>query len=133
MFMQVDPSSSVPVYAQIVDQVKNAVASGLLIAGDKLPSIRALGKELRVNPNTIIRAYKELEGEGVIISKRGQGNFVTERESSLTEEVKCEMISKTIDRLLTEAYHLQLSDDKVLELIKLKMLRLSKETEGKEK
>jgi len=122
--MEVDPSSSVPVYAQIVRQVKNAVASGLLVAEDKLPSIRALAKELRVNPNTIIRAYKELEIQGIVISKRGQGNFVTSQNRCLTEEVKCEMITNNIDRLITEAYHLQLDDEKVIELIRARMIEV---------
>lgn len=131
MFMEVDPSSSVPVYAQIVEQIRHAVASGLLVESDKLPSIRVLAKELRVNPNTIIRAYKELETEGIVISKRGQGNFVTSHGSQLTEEVKCEMITKNIDRLLTEAYHLQLDDKKVIELIKNRMTELKSESKRK--
>ena len=81
-----------------------------------------------MNPNTIIRAYKELEVEGIVVSKRGQGNFVTEQGSKLTEEVKYQMISKTIDKLLTEAYHLQLSHDTLLELVKQ---RIDKLAEGK--
>lgn len=129
--MQVDPSSTIPVYAQIVEQIKNAVASGLITEGDRLPSIRTLGKELRVNPNTIIRAYKELEIEGIVESKRGQGNFVTSHRSNLTEEVKCEMITKNIDRLLTEAYHLQLDNEKVLELIRSRMDAIESDNERK--
>ena len=132
MFMEVDPSSSVPVYAQIVEQVKHGVASGLLIEGDKLPSIRALGKELRVNPNTIIRAYRELEVEGIVISKRGQGSYVTCSGSTLTDEGKCEMLVKNVDKMLIEAYHLQLDNEKVLELVKKRMNELKQIKKNKE-
>ena len=121
MFMEIDSSSSTPVYVQILEQVKHAVASGLLIEGDKLPSIRALARELRVNPNTIIRAYRELEVEGVVISKRGQGSFVTKLQNTLTDEGKCEMLVKIVDKMLIEAYHLQLKEDKVLNLVKERM------------
>jgi len=121
MFFRVDPSSAVPVYSQIMDQVKHAVASGLLELGNRLPSIRELAKELRVNPNTIIRAYRELETEGIIESKRGQGSFVTSGGTALTVEGRKEILTKLVDQLIVEAFHLQLDNKQVLELIRERM------------
>jgi GntR family transcriptional regulator len=78
MDLKIDPHSHVPIYLQIVQGVRSAIASGVLRAGDGLPSLRALGVELIVNPNTVQRAYDELEREGLVASRRGVGMFVAE-------------------------------------------------------
>ncbi len=129
MFFRVDPSSAVPVYAQIAEQVKHAIASGLLEQGARLPSIRELAKELRVNPNTIIRSYRELENDGIIESRRGQGSFVTDSGKALTVEGRTEILAKLVDQLLVEAYHLKLSDDQVMELVRQRMTERSRKGE----
>ena len=131
MFLRVDPSSAVPVYVQIVDQVKHAVASGLLEEGDRLPSIRELARELRINPNTVIRAYRELEAEKVIVSRRGQGSFVSRTAQVLTERSRKKMLAAKIDALLVEAYHLRLTDDQVLDIVRERILA-RKNDAGKE-
>ena len=74
---QVDPRSATPIYDQVATQVKHAVAAGTLKRGEALPSVRQLAVMLRVNPNTVARAYRELESEGVVESRRGQGTFVS--------------------------------------------------------
>jgi GntR family transcriptional regulator len=72
-----DPNSGVPIYRQVKDQVRFGLASGLLFPGDQLPTVRALAVQLSVNPNTIIKAYSELEHEGVLTSEQGSGTFVS--------------------------------------------------------
>lgn len=132
MFFQVDPSAAVPVYSQIMNQIKHSISSGLLRSGDRLPSIRELAKELRVNPNTVVRAYRELEREGIVESRRGQGSFVraTQRVTSL--EARCELLAPTVDRLLVEAYHLGLDDETLLELLRKRMADRNAVSQGKE-
>jgi GntR family transcriptional regulator len=73
---RLDPQSGVPIYRQIKDQVRFGIASGLLFPGDQLPTVRALAVALSVNPNTVIKAYSELEHEGVVSSEQGSGTFV---------------------------------------------------------
>ena len=74
---RLDPRSGVPIYRQIQDQVRFGVASGLLSAGEQLPTVRALAVELSVNPNTVIKAYSELEREGLLTTEQGSGTFVS--------------------------------------------------------
>lgn len=78
MNLTIDPNSHVPIYLQIVEGFRSALASGVIQTGDALPSLRTLGLELLVNPNTVQRAYDELEREGLIYSRRGVGMFVAE-------------------------------------------------------
>ena len=77
--MQIDPGSHVPIYLQIADAVRSAVASAVYRPGEALPSLRAMAIELQVNPNTVQRAYDELEREGLVYSQRGKGLFVAEQ------------------------------------------------------
>src|SRR5207248_6255627 len=74
---KLDPRSGVPVYRQIQDQIRYGIASGLLNAAEQLPTVRALAVELAVNPNTVIKAYSELEHEGIVASEQGSGTFVS--------------------------------------------------------
>lgn len=75
---EIDPSSSVPIYIQIIDQIRIAVVEGRLAAGDPLPSIRRLATKLEVSPNTVVQAYRELEREGISYVERGQGTFIAD-------------------------------------------------------
>jgi GntR family transcriptional regulator len=79
--IKIDPGSHVPIYLQIVEGVRAAIASGALRPGEPLPSLRSLGIELRVNPNTVQRAFDELEREGIVYPRRGVGMYVAERPS----------------------------------------------------
>ncbi len=81
--MIIDPKSNNPIYRQIVEQVHDAIDAGVYRAGEALPSLRALAVEIRVNPNTVQRAYEELEREGVIEARRGLGVFVIDRQSKV--------------------------------------------------
>src|SRR5213082_917225 len=97
MLMQINFKSGKPVYLQIVDQIKAAAASGTLRSGEPLPSIRPLAEELRVNRNTIAKAYTELESQGVIETIPGKGCFLKENNSPFNKQAKQELLVKAID------------------------------------
>lgn len=116
MWFHVDPSSGVPIYLQIVNQVKRATASGLFKEGDQMPSVRELAMELTVNPNTIAKAYQELERDGIIKTVRGIGTFVAASEVKILPEERVKTLLGAIDRVLIEAHHLGFSGDEVKKL-----------------
>lgn len=116
MRFYLSPSSGVPIYKQIAKQVKQAASGGLLTEGDRLPSVRELAEKLTINPNTVIKAYQELERKGIIKIVHGVGTFVTGGISPATEEEKERAIKGYINQLFTEAYHLGLSREKLKEL-----------------
>ena len=113
MRFEVEAASAVPMYAQIVAQVKQAVAAGVLRAGDGLPSLRELAGTLRVNPLTVARAYRELEAAGIVTTEHGRGTFVSAQAAALGEAARGELLAGAVDRLLVEAYHLGASPDAV--------------------
>lgn len=128
MWFHIDPSSGTPIYRQIFDQVRQAVAGGTMRPGDRLPSVRDLAVELAVNPNTIAKAYQELEREGVIETPRGRGSFIATPDQRLTPEQRRERLLVAIDRLIAEAYHLDVSDDDVRELIARRLAERRRES-----
>lgn len=107
MWFHIDPSSGVPIYIQLIEQVKKATASGLLSKGEQLPSVRDMAVELTVNPNTIAKAYQELEREGIIETLRGRGTFVAQKITRLDDRDKKQVLHGSIQKLLIEAHHLQ--------------------------
>ncbi|MBL8984387.1 MAG: GntR family transcriptional regulator [Gemmatimonadetes bacterium] len=88
MFDAIDPRSPVPIYAQIATQVRLAVAAGEMRGGDPLPSVRALAADLRVNPATVVQAYRELAAEGVVEMKQGAGSFIAALETGQRQRVR---------------------------------------------
>jgi GntR family transcriptional regulator len=114
MEFQCDPTSRVPIYRQLMDQVRQAVARGRLRSGTRLPSVRQLSRELVVNPNTVARAYTELEREGVLNTRQGLGVFVAEPQDDLSSAARRERFAAALDRFLTEAVHLGLSGEEVV-------------------
>jgi GntR family transcriptional regulator len=117
MLFLISFKSGTPIYLQIVEQVKAAAASGALRAGEALPSIRPLAEELRVNRNTVAKAYSELEGLGVIETLPGRGCFLKENHSALRKGVRRELLTVEIDRAIVQAHHLQVPREEFLELI----------------
>ena len=107
MLFQLNFKSGKPVYLQVVDQVKAAVASGAARAGDPLPSIRPLAEELRINRNTIAKAYAQLESLGVIETIAGKGCFVRKNGSPYRKDVRLKLVAEEIDQAVTQAHHLQ--------------------------
>src|SRR5512141_3343717 len=106
MHFELNFKAGKPVYLQVVDQVKAAVASGAARAGEALPSIRPLAEELRVNRNTIAKAYTELESQGVIETIPGKGCFIKENNSPLRKEVRRKLLAREIDAVVVQAHHL---------------------------
>jgi GntR family transcriptional regulator len=100
----------------VVDQVKAAAASGAIQAGEQLPSIRPLAEQLRVNRNTIAKAYAELESQGVIETITGKGCFVKANNSPLRKEVRINLIAEEIDAAAIQAHHLRISRSEFLQL-----------------
>src|SRR5215470_16870361 len=124
MIIQINYKSGKPVYLQIVDQVKAAAASGALKPGEALPCIRPLAEELRVNRNTIAKAYSELESMGVIETLPGKGCFLKQNNSPFRKEVRRKMLIEEIDQAIVQAHHLQVSRDEFLEIIHERMALL---------
>ena len=116
MMLQVNFKSGKPVYLQVVDQIKSAAASGALQAGESLPSIRPLAEELRVNRNTIAKAYTELESQGVIETLPGKGCFLKENHSPFTKSARDKILTKEIDEAVVAAHHLQVDRTAFLRL-----------------
>jgi GntR family transcriptional regulator len=129
LWFHVDAGSGVPIYMQILNQVRRATASGLLKPGDQMPSVRELAMELTVNPNTIAKAYQELERDGVIKTVRGIGTFVAEKEVKIVLEERVKVLLTAIDKVLIEAHHLGFSEDEVRHFIDDRM----KEWKGRKK
>jgi len=117
MVFQINFKSGKPVYLQLVDQVKAAAASGVMQAGEPLPSIRPLAEELRVNRNTIAKAYSELESLGVIETLPGKGCFLRENHSPLRKEVRRKLLTEEIDQAIVQAHHLKVPRAEFLELV----------------
>lgn len=121
MILQINFKSGMPIYLQVVDQIKAAAASGALRPGEMLPSIRPLAEELRVNRNTIAKAYSELESLGVIETLPGRGCFLKENHSGLRKEVRRKLLIAEIDQTIVQAHHLQVARDEFLELLHERM------------
>ena len=119
MDITISLTDGVPIYRQIVNQVKYLVASGLLLPGEELPPIRTLALQLKVTPNTIVKAYGELEVSGVIHKRRGSGTFVSEgRPQQVTLRERRRVIEQRIDGLLAEAHQLNFDADDIVRMVR---------------
>ena len=132
MLFQIDFKSGKPVYLQLLDQVRYAAASGKLRSGEPLPSIRPLAEELRVNRNTIAKAYAELEGQGVIETVPGKGCFLKENNSPFTKPVRQKLLLTEIDEAVVTAHHLQVDRESFLELVRERLDYFEKKAAGRE-
>jgi GntR family transcriptional regulator len=124
LLFKINFNSGMPVYLQLVDQVKAAAASGALQPGEALPSIRPLAEELRLNRNTVAKAYSELESLGVIETLPGKGCFLKQNHSPLRKEIRRKLLIEEIDEAIVMAHHLQVPRPEFLELVqeRLEML-----------
>jgi GntR family transcriptional regulator len=113
---QLNFKSGKAVYLQLVDQVKVAAASGLLHPGDALPSIRPLAEDLRVNRNTVAKAYAALESQGVVKTIAGKGCFLRANSSPLRKDVRRKLLAEKIDDAVIQAHHLQIGRDDFMRL-----------------
>ena len=130
MIFQLDFKSGTPVYLQLVDQIRHAAASGGLRTGEPLPSIRPLAEELRVNRNTVAKAYAELESQGIIETIPGKGCFLKDGSSPLTKSARNDLVIQEIDRAIVAAHHLQISDADLLALVKKRLDNFGRKSEA---
>jgi len=125
--IHISTNDGVPIYLQIVNQVKYLVACGRLAPGEELPPIRVLAEQLLVNPNTIARAYMELERDGIVSKRHGSGTYVSDAGSPLARKERMKILSERADALLAEAHHLNVDLDSVIDLLKQRRKLLNKE------
>ena len=119
LILQIDFRSGLPIYIQIVNQVQAQIASGILKPGDQLPTVRALAEELRVNFNTVARAYRILDEARIISTQQGRGTFITEiPPPKITEKLRREALEALTERYIAEAIRLDFSKDEITEIIK---------------
>src|ERR1017187_2809633 len=118
MQLHISTGDGVPIYLQIANQVKHLVASGRLAPGDEIAPIRVLAHQLLINPNTVARAYLELEREGVVHKRHGSGTYISDTGSPLARKERMKILSERVDALLAEARHLDVEPQELLRLIK---------------
>lgn len=117
MLIHISTTDGVPIYLQVVNQIKYLVAAGRLTAGEELPPIRVLADRLLVNPNTIARAYRELEMAGIVEKRRTAGTYVTDQGSPLAKRERVKILTDRIDALVAEALQMNINLDDVLKLV----------------
>jgi GntR family transcriptional regulator len=117
MIIRIQPSLGVPIYLQIESQVKHAIAAGALRQGDALPPVRKLAAELRINPNTVARAYQNLERDGVLRSVPGGGCYVNGESPGLLRSEKLRRLKPLATQLAVEAKHLMLPREDLVQLL----------------
>ena len=127
--LRIHPDDDVPIYQQIVQQVRNLVASGRLETGEELPPIRVLAEQPLVNANTVARAYRELAAAGVLTNRRTAGTYVADGAAARAQEQGLDALAEHVDGLLAEARHLNVSLDELLALIRRRAAAAGKNRE----
>jgi len=116
--ISLDPARGVPFYRQIIQQIEHAILGQRLFPGDRLPTIRALAIDLKINPNTIARAYGELEIRGIVTTQVGNGTFVSDQPPSEVDDERNLRISETLVRFLRDMRDLGVERSEVIDLVK---------------
>lgn len=132
MHIELNYKSGKPTYLQIVEQVKYGVASGTLRAGDQLPSIRDLAERLRINRNTVAKAYAQLEHEGVTETIQGKGVFISGQASPFTRKVRNSILIEAVDSAIVQAHQFRVGRDEFLSLINDRLEEFEKRREETE-
>jgi DNA-binding transcriptional regulator YhcF (GntR family) len=118
MHIHISRNGEMPIYRQIVNQVKHLVASGRLTAGEELPPIRVLAERLLINPNTVAQAYRELEDAGLVVKRGTAGTYVSDAGSPLARRERLRILTERIDALLAEARQLGFTTDELADLLR---------------
>jgi GntR family transcriptional regulator len=129
--MKLDLASYVPIFEQIKDQIKRDISLRALKPNESLPTIRDLAQELLLNPNTVARAYRELESEGFIYTRRGKGSFVTDNSAAIVQNEREAFLNKILDKALEEARSFGLTYEEIKKMFD-ERLTLVREREKKE-
>lgn len=117
MYFELNFKSGIPTYLQILEQVKHALATGALRPDDQLPSVRALAEQLRINRNTVAKAYGELEHEGVVRTEQGKGVFCCAGGSELDARARRRIVTQALDGVIVQAYHLRIGSADLARLL----------------
>jgi GntR family transcriptional regulator len=112
-----DPANGVPIYRQIIQQIEYAILSGRMRPGDRLPTIRSLAVKLRINPNTIVKAYNELEIRGVLVTQVGSGTFISDKKPEGKEDARAQKIREVLGHFIDEMRNLGVEKKELAELI----------------
>jgi GntR family transcriptional regulator len=132
--LKIDPSSYVPIYEQIKKEIKLKIALGILEVNEPLPSIREMSSELLLNPNTIARAYRELEREGFIYTKKGIGCFISDRSSTLIKRERTKILGGVFKEAIDIAKKYQLKSHEIKKLFEKSLAEKEKsDSQGEEK
>lgn len=126
MNITINTKDGVPIYRQIANQIRYMVASKLLQPGEEVSPVRTLALALNVTPNTVVKAYDELEAAGVVFKRRGAGTYISDEQSPLADRERRRIIEARIDTLLAEAHQLDFSAEELLKLINERQMQLSK-------
>lgn len=119
MLLRIREESDSPIYQQIIDQIKAQVADGTLKKGDRLPSVRELSADLGINVNTVYKAYKEIETQGVVRMRVGFGvTIIADRSNHVMPEDREKLLREMVDKLRVEAYHLGFDDNYLMDLLR---------------
>ena len=135
MFIRIEPSSSVPIYRQIADQIRYQIAAGILKEGDKVPSVRELASQLAVNQNTILKVYNELCRENILKIERGEGTFVSSGKQNIPMDERKEMVAGPLREAAVLAIQLDIPIEQAADLFreefeKIDSQRTKEQTEG---
>ena len=118
MMQPIDPKSALPIHRQIADQIRRSVAAGLLEPGDQLPSVRELAARLLVNPNTVAKVYRDLERDGLLETRRGQGTFISPEVAALAEADRRRLLAEQLEAAARDVHAFGLSDKAALDLFR---------------
>lgn len=118
MKLHINPKEGKPIYRQIMDQVKYLIASGRLRPGDELPTVRGLAQDLLINPNTVARAYRELEQAGILVTRQGAGTYVSTQGTPLSREACGRLLLERARAFAAEAWHLGYSLEDTIALLR---------------
>ena len=126
LHLTISQGDGIPIYLQLVQQIKALIATGRLRPDGELPAVRVLAQQLVLNPNTVVRAYRELETAGLVYKKRGSGTFVSSQVTPFTDAECRRILSERIDALMVEAVNLGYSEEQVIELLRERFVLLKR-------
>ncbi|MCY3766656.1 MAG: GntR family transcriptional regulator [Gemmatimonadetes bacterium] len=127
--LRIDSANGVPIYLQMIEQIRYQMARGVLKPHEELPSVRELAGQYLINPNTVVRAYLELERDGLIYKKRGLGTYVAERDVTISHKEKLEIVRELLDRALVQGVELKLTPEEMEQVIRERLARFRQQEE----
>ena len=133
LWLQISPGSSEPIYAQVIAQIVRAIARGELLPGDKLPSVRRLAADLVINPNTVARAYSEMERRGLLSTKTGAGTFVTDPALRDRDAAQVNALAERMDNVIAQGLNIGLNQREIGELFTARFTQFTRDGRGGER